>query len=175
MPKIERSRGAEWIIPVLDQYEGPLLRYAARLVGDLDAARDVVQDAFLKLCSEDPAVLRDHVAPWLFAVCRNRAMDLFRKEQRMNPLEDAQLEVLESEDPSPSETLERQETNHSVMAALGRLPKHQQEAIRLKFQEGLSYREISQVTGHSISHVGVLIHTGMKTIRERLAHLAAEA
>jgi RNA polymerase sigma-70 factor (ECF subfamily) len=38
----------------------------------------------------------------------------------------------------------------------------------LKFQGGLSYREISRVTGLTVSHVGVLIHTGLKSIRTKL-------
>jgi RNA polymerase sigma-70 factor (ECF subfamily) len=50
-----------------------------------------------------------------------------------------------------------------------RLPANQQEVIRLKFQSGLSYREISRVTGLTVSHVGVLIHTGLKSIRIKLS------
>ena len=53
--------------------------------------------------------------------------------------------------------------------ALGTLPAKEREVIHLKFREGMSYREISAVTGHSLSHVGVLIHTGMKRLRGRLA------
>ena len=55
------------------------------------------------------------------------------------------------------------------MDALTRIPPPQEEVIRLKFQEGLTYREISQVTGHSVSNVGYLIHTGLKAIRTVLA------
>ena len=43
------------------------------------------------------------------------------------------------------------------------------EVIRLKFQSGFSYREISRISGHSVSNVGFLIHTGLKTIRRRMA------
>lgn len=168
-------RQAEWVREVLDRYEGPLIRYATRLTGDVDAARDVVQDAFLRLCSENPETVRDRVAPWLFTVCRNRVFDAFRKEKRMNPLDDSAMDVLESPLPSPSENFAQCETESRVLAALDHLPKKQQEVIRLKFQEGFSYREISDITGHSISHVGVLIHTGMKALREGLADLSASA
>jgi RNA polymerase sigma-70 factor (ECF subfamily) len=47
------------------------------------------------------------------------------------------------------------------------LPKNQQEVIRLKFQHGLSYKEISTVTNLSVTNVGFLIHTGLKVLRER--------
>jgi RNA polymerase sigma-70 factor (ECF subfamily) len=41
--------------------------------------------------------------------------------------------------------------------------------LYLKFQQGLSYKEIGKVTGHSVSNVGFLIHTGMKTLRGKVA------
>ena len=40
--------------------------------------------------------------------------------------------------------------------------------IRLKFQHGLSYKQIAEVTQLSVSNVGFLIHTGLKALRERL-------
>ena len=44
----------QWVLAVLDRYEAPLVRYAARLLGDGDSAREAVQHAFLQLC-ERPA------------------------------------------------------------------------------------------------------------------------
>jgi RNA polymerase sigma-70 factor (ECF subfamily) len=49
------------------------------------------------------------------------------------------------------------------------LPRNQQECIRLKFQSGLSYKQISDVTNLTATNVGFLIHTGLKTLRQRLA------
>ena len=54
---------------ILDRYERPLLQYAARLTGDTDRARDVVQETFIRLCAADRAGVEDHVAAWLFTVC----------------------------------------------------------------------------------------------------------
>ena len=48
------------------------------------------------------------------------------------------------------------------------LPANQQEVIRLKFQHGLSYKQIAEVTQLSVSNVGFLIHAGLKTLRQRL-------
>lgn len=174
MRKDDQPHRAEWIRSLLDRFEGPLVRYASRLLGDIDRARDVVQDTFLKLCSEDPSKIGDHAGPWLFTVCRNRALDVFRKEKRMNPLDEEHIAVLESDQMNPAEAFEQQETTSHVLLVLNRLPRRQQEAIRLKFQEGLSYKEISQITGDSVTNVGFLIHTGMKTIRERLAQAPAK-
>ena len=68
----------EWVLAALDQFEGRLTRYAQRLLGDLDRARDVVQFVFLRLCDQSPEEIDDRLAQWLYTVCRNQAMDLLR-------------------------------------------------------------------------------------------------
>jgi len=162
-----RAGGAQWIVSALSRYEGPLLRYASRLLGDIDRARDVVQDTFLKLCREDPARLDGHLAQWLFTVCRNRALDIQRKEGRVEPLDERALDEQPSPAPSPARLLEDREDLRAVLRALATLPASQQEVLRLKFQAGLSYQEIATVTGLSVNHVGVLLHNGIRTMRER--------
>ena len=60
-----------------------------------------------------------------------------------------------------------------VLRLLEELPPRQREVIRLKFHGGLSYRQIGEVMGLTVSHVGVLIHTALKTIRASLDSAAA--
>jgi len=166
----------EWVRAAVDRFERPLTLYAARLLGDAEGARDVVQDTFLKLCGQPRAQVEPHLAEWLFTVCRNRALDVLRKEGRMSRLRDEQ--VRDHPDPvaAPPEVLERREEASRVLRLLEDLPPSQREVIRLKFQNGFSYKEISNISGHSVSNVGFLIHTGLKTIRGRLGvHRAAPA
>lgn len=87
----------------------------------------------------------------------------------MTTLTEPQAQDLASRDRGPAATLERQEALGQATAILAGLPANQQEVIRLKVLDGLSYREISGVTGLSVSNVGFLIHQGIKTIREQLA------
>jgi RNA polymerase sigma factor (sigma-70 family) len=145
-----------------------LIHYAAQITGDLDRARDVVQDTFVRLCAKEPKQLEDCLAPWLFTVCRNRALDLKRKESRMSPLEQIEAEACESPGLSPSAEAEQRESTGEVLRMLSTLPANQQEVVRLKFQAGLSYQEISRVTNLTVTNVGFLIHTAIKTIRQRL-------
>lgn len=159
---------ADWLGQVTDQYSGPLVRYAATITGDVDRARDVVQDTLVRLCAEDRARVESHLAEWLFTVCRRRALDTLRKEQRMKPLNETELAACASPEPSPAAVAERRDTHGRVLAVLAGLPKNQQEVVRLKFQNGLSYEEISRVTDLTVSHVGFLIHTAIKTLRRRL-------
>ncbi len=83
----------------MERFERPLVAYAARITGDVESGRDVVQDAFLRLCHEGPGV-RDHLAQWLYTVCRNRALDIRRKEHRMTPLTEAATQQCEGREPA---------------------------------------------------------------------------
>jgi len=158
----------EWIRAAMDAYQGRLVRYAARITGDLDSARDVVQDTFLRLCREDPDKTRDHLAAWLFRVCRNRAIDVRRKEGPLMPLDEEIVTRLEPTVPDASAELDAGEGTRRMLALLAQLPASQEEVLRLRFQENLSYKEIGAVTGRSVSHVGVLIHEGLKALRLKL-------
>ena len=163
------SVNADWIRSILDMYEGPLVRYAAGIVGDIERARDVVQDTFLRLCREkDLRGIVNHLAPWLFTVCRNRAFDIRRKEQRMQSMNEDEptVQLPQRSSFGAPERLEREEALGQVLKILGTLPERQQEVIRLKFQHELSYKEISRITGLTVTNVGFLIHTGLKAIRE---------
>lgn len=171
MHRDEYSDQMEWMRSALAEHEGPLLRYAVRLTGNLERARDVVQDTFLRLCREHPERLNSHLPAWLFTVCRNRALDLLRKESRLTTLTDADLAAHPSPEPTPATAAADREAEADVFRALGDLPANQQEVIRLKFQNGFSYREISRVTKLSETNVGFLIHTGLKTMRQRVRAL----
>ena len=160
---------AAWVRSAVERFEGPLTLYASRLLGDAEAARDVVQDTFLRLCGQDRAQLDGRLAEWLFTVCRNRSLDVLRKESRMTQLSPEQVQVRTSPDPGPPAVLEAREATARVLDLLESLPKNQREVIRLKFQNGFSYQEIARISGHSVGNVGYLIHVGLKTIRGQLA------
>src|SRR6185436_1188548 len=118
---------------LLDRFQGPLIRYAFQITGDLERARDVVQDTFLQLCSENRASLNGHLEQWLYTVCRNRALDVRRKEGRMNPITETTAEPI-SDRPDALVSLQQTERFQSALKILETLPVSQQEVIRLKFQ-----------------------------------------
>jgi len=147
-------------------FEGPLTGYAAGLLGgDWDRARDVVQDTFIKLHRQDPEMIQGRLKSWLYTVCRNRSIDVLRKENPMLSSAGEAFENLNDSALDPSRAMEERERHAEVMTFLDRLPENQREVIRLKFQGDLSYKEISDVTGLSVSNVGFLIHTGIKRLR----------
>jgi len=76
--------------------------------------------------------------------------------------------------PDPADLAETGDSAAGVMRVVERLPENQKEAIVLKFGHGLSYKEIAEVMGQSVSNVGVLIHTGLKAVRERMGVVVAK-
>lgn len=161
---------AEWIRAAVERYEAPLTAYAAHVLGgDVERARDVVQEAFLRLIGQDRQKVTPHLTEWLYTVCRNQAIDVRRKQRRMEFLNDADADSATSAAPEPSARAEIDDSMSHVLRSLRQLPRNQQECIRLKFQGGLSYKQISDVTNLTVTNVGFLIHTGLKTLRQRLA------
>lgn len=161
---------SNWIRAALERHERQLMQYATRLLdGDLDRARDVVQETFLRLCNQRRGDVEQHLTEWLYRVCRNQAFDVRRKESRMSTLSEDHHASSTDASASPAATMERQDELGRVLGCLTRLPDKQQEVLRLKFQHGLSYQEIARVTEESIGNVGWLIHEGIKGLRRRLA------
>ena len=162
----DTSDKGRWIRSAVEAYEGQLVRYAARITGDVERGRDVVQDAFLRLWREDRAKVDGHLAEWLYTVCRNRALDVKRKRMQSLPVDQAAKQP--SGEPDQTIAAEERDTAEHVRRLLETLPENQQEVLRLKFQAGLSYREISRVTELSVSNVGYLIHTAIRRLRDKL-------
>jgi len=159
----------EWVVAVAKRLERALSAYVRRLLGQLGdrRAQDVVQEAFLRLCKQSQAEIEPHLAPWLYAVSRRIALDILRKENRMTALSEAV--ELPSTGNGPSEMVEADDLSRAVLERLAGFPPNQQEAVRLKFLQQFSYREIAEVMDLSESNVGVLIHTAIKKLRQTFA------
>ncbi len=167
----ESNDRTEWVRQAVATHQRSLIRYVISLTGDSEAAQDIAQETFMRLCSQSKEALESHLGAWLFTVARNRALDYLRKGDRVSSLTDAQLESRREESPNPADALETRETVNNVIALIDRLPKNQREVVRLKFQNQLSYQEISEVTTLSIGNVGFLLHTALRTLRHQLAQL----
>lgn len=154
----------------MELHESSLIAYACSILhGDEDRARDVVQDTLLKLYLADPVRVSENLKAWLYAVCRNRAFDVLRKDNRMVFSDEQTLDWLDEWQPEPGEEgSSREEQLEQVWAVMDQLPPNQREVIRLKFQHDLSYKEISSVTNLSVTNVGFLLHTGIKRLRKLL-------
>jgi RNA polymerase sigma-70 factor (ECF subfamily) len=154
------------ITEALDRYERVLVSYAKEITGDLESARDAVQETFLRLSRQDVVALEPRLRPWLFLVCRNCALDHRRKVVRFRaePIEDDEWL---SEEPSPPMHAIAAEDAGRLRELVAALPRQQRELIKLKFEAGLSYKEMAEALRTSVSTVGVQLHDAIKTLRRQ--------
>ncbi len=157
-----------WLTEILEAHERRLVLYAARITGDIDLARDVVQETFLKLIRKDRQELDGKLPQWLYTVCRHQAIDVKRKEGRMQTSAEVESLARSRCSTDPLVAVERSERTTQAQALVAALPDKQQEAIRLRFTHGLSYKQIADVMETTVNNVGVLIHTAVKSLRGKL-------
>ncbi|MBN2508086.1 MAG: RNA polymerase sigma factor [Verrucomicrobia bacterium] len=166
---------AESIEALFHALESPLLGYAFRLLQDAAAAEDIVQDAFLKLHAQFDAVREPR--RWLYRTVHNQALNHRRHAAKVVPLHpEGESGECASPGPDPAdaqplpdEQIARWEEIGQVRLSLEALDERSRELIRLKFNDELSYQEISQRTGLKTGYVGYLLHHALKTIAAELA------
>ena len=157
----------------MSDFEIPLTKYAVSILGDLEQARDVVQDTFLKLYKQDPEKVRQKVKSWLFTVCRNHCYDLIKRNRKTSNLEEDEISYIASSEDNPFQVISflesREEIDEKIKilySLIEELPSRQREVMRLKFQANLSYKEIAETIGISTSNVGFVMHSALKKLRE---------
>ena len=157
----------------MSDFEIPLTKYAVSIIGDLEQARDVVQDTFLKLYKQDPEKVRQKVKSWLFTVCRNHCYDLIKRNRKTSNLEEDEISYIASSEDNPFQVISflegREEIDEKIKilySLIEELPSRQREVMRLKFQANLSYKEIAETIGISTSNVGFVMHSALKKLRE---------
>lgn len=166
---IKQPSHRQWVLAALEEFECRLVRFAARLLlGDEDAARDVVQHTFLRLCDQSRDEIGGRLAAWLFTVCRNRALDALRIRGREKPLTDET--PTNGDGPicrrelEPAEIVQQRELGQIIQRLVRELPAAQREALDL-WSEGFTYREIAEIIDKQEGHVRVLVHRGLKSLR----------
>ena len=152
--------------------ESPLLAYAMRLVGGLEVAEDIVQEAFMRLHTQFDDVREPK--KWLYRTVHNLALNQLRQGKKvvaMPTAAEGEGEGAQTADPEPlpDEQIARLEGIGLVRLSLETLDKRSRELVRLKFNEGLSYKEIAGKTGLTVSHVGYLLHHAIKAVADELA------
>jgi RNA polymerase sigma-70 factor (ECF subfamily) len=163
----------ETIEELFTALEAPLLSYALRLAGEPGLAEDVVQEAFMKLHAQFEQVREPQ--RWLYRTVHNLALNQRRQSAKIisldRPAEDGTPANTDATDPMPmpDEQIARWEGIGLVRLSLEILDERSRELIRLKFNEDLSYKEISERTGLKTGHVGYLLHHALKAIADELA------
>jgi len=160
------------------RFERPILSLIQRMVHDPALAEDLAQETFVKayrkLDSFDP---ERQLSSWLFKIAHNTTLDhLRRKHPRTVPLEagggedggDAWEVMPAPEEEAPDRRAERSELASGIGAALARMRPKYREVLLLRFQHGLSYEEIAEVTGVRLGTVKIQLHRARKQLAAEL-------
>jgi RNA polymerase sigma-70 factor, ECF subfamily len=153
------------------RYQDSLFRHASAMVGDADAAADLVQDSLVKAYTRLATCHdRERFPAWLFRILRNRCKDwLKNRRQHTVTLNDDAAAAPSGDDPGLS--LERTELGRVVDDALQRLPEAQREAFLLKHVEGLSYEEMAERLDTGISALKMRVMRAREAMQEMLRDL----
>ena len=164
---------------LVDKYKQPVINLAYRMLRDLTEAEDLAQNVFVQVYkAADRYQVNSKFSTWLFTIARNFSLNEIRRRSRHptesldapHPeLEDRPLHQFEDKKTfSPPESLLHVELEDKIQAAVAELPENQRLAILLCRQNELSYEDIAQVLGCSLSATKSLIHRGRETLKEKL-------
>ena len=154
-------------------YYDEIRTYAIRLTGDRAWADDLVQETYLRFLQINTDIQPGSHRAWLYRTARNLFIDQFRRQKRARKIKDVMKsdilpELNQQRSSQPHHALEQEESYGEVFDAVDLLPVRQREVILLKFQQGLSYDEISQITGDTKTTIGWLLHEAITKLRKKL-------
>jgi RNA polymerase sigma factor (sigma-70 family) len=162
MESNQTQQGREGESVGIGELRGQLIFYAMRYVNHSETAEDLVQEAFLRLSRSDAI---EFPKSWLYTTVRNLSLNYLRDRKQTVAFE----EKMHTEDgawgETPSAALEHLQRVEDLRGWMDRLPDRQQRLLRLKFEEGLSYRQISQRTGLSVTNVGYILCQAIRSLQ----------
>ena len=157
---------------ILYKYWSALARYAFRLLDDMDAARDVSQEVFIRLWNGRAALRRGSLRSYLFQMAHNLAVDEIRKRQRRDRWRTNRALEADQALGDLSEVVERDELSMAVTSAINALPARRREVFTLAYVDQFSYHEIAAVMGISPATVKNHMAAALSQLRDALrSHL----
>lgn len=161
---------------LVEQYQVPVRNICAGIVKDRHEAEDLAQEVFVEVFKSIRNFRGDsRLSTWIYRVAVNKSLNHKRKKNRqkwLKPVEDffTGERATESGDPGshPSYPLENQQRSQHLYKAMDALPENQRIAFVLNKYDELSYKEISEVMGISLSGVESLIHRAKVNLQKKL-------
>ena len=142
-----------------------ICRYAARLLSDPEAGKDIAQEVSLRFEQQRESIKQPQA--WAYKTARNLVIDRYRQSHKATaPLPDDLPADATRFDPAI--LAERKEITTMIQQKINDLSPRHREVLRLKFQEGLKYAEIAEIIGESVATVGWLLHEAIAMLRQKL-------
>jgi RNA polymerase sigma-70 factor, ECF subfamily len=164
---------------LVDKYKQPVINIIARTLHDLTEAEDLAQNVFVQVYkSAGRYEASAKFSTWLFTIARNLCLNEIRRRSR-HPADSMDVTLTPDDDQparqyedmkvfSPTDTLLQGELEEKILEAVHDLPENQRTAILLCRQDELSYEDIAEVLGTSVSATKSLIHRGRETLKQKL-------
>ncbi len=155
--------------PLIKLYRQRILSYLFKLCGNKDLTEDLFQETLIKIWRglknyKD----QNKFSSWIFSIAHNTAMD----KLRMNNREKDIYEISDMEFPSsasdPYSELVGSETGEIISRAVDRLSLKQREVFLLRIHGGMTFKEISEITGESLNTVLSHMNYSVKKLRKML-------
>jgi RNA polymerase sigma-70 factor (ECF subfamily) len=150
---------------LIERYQGPLWRYVRRVAPDEDAAREVTQDAWLRVIRgigrlRDP----DRLRPWLFGIARRALMDRLRDQYARAVETDCDVTEIPARVDSALPELQLQQVERELAA----LPIVEREVLTLFYLKELSLGEVAEVLNLPVGTVKSRLFRARQMLRGEL-------
>jgi len=166
-----RESGADAIQDAFAQYQGELLGTLYYLVGNVEDARDALQEAFIKCWRHQEQVAEvQNLKAWIFRVALNTGRDLRQTawRRKRQPLPEGES-MMESRSETPELVAERNEQVERLRGAIKLLRPEEQEVFLLRQNGQLKYEEIAASVGIPLGTVKTRMRLALTKLREILA------
>lgn len=158
------------VLPVKNK----LFRFAFRLLGSSEEAKDVVQEVFIKVWNgRDQMASIDNMEAWCMRITRNLSLDKIRSRQRKatDPIEE-NFDV-QNDSRTPYEATENSENMQRISQLIASLPEKQRQVMHLRDVEGYSYNEICEILELDMNQVKVNLFRARNAVREKFIKINA--
>jgi RNA polymerase sigma factor, sigma-70 family len=143
-----------------------LLRYALRILGDVEEAEDIIQEVYLKLWRMRGELQSyDSIIALSSRITKNLCINQLRVRGRLQESFD-DLVVMD-EETEPDVRLEQKDSVEHVMRLIDCLPKLQQAILRMRHVDGYEIEEIAQLTGSNAEAIRMNLSRARKKIKEQ--------
>ncbi|MEJ0032327.1 MAG: sigma-70 family RNA polymerase sigma factor [Bacteroidota bacterium] len=151
-----------------------LFRFAFRLLGSSEEAKDVVQEVFIKVWNgRDQMASIDNMEAWCMRITRNLSLDKIRARQRKatDPIEESF--DIQNDSRTPYEATENSENMQRISELIASLPEKQRQVMHLRDIEGYSYNEICEILELDMNQVKVNLFRARNAVREKFIKINA--
>jgi RNA polymerase sigma factor (sigma-70 family) len=168
---IERKdyRGA---VALLMRHHGTeVYRFCLGLLGDADAAQDLLQSVFIQAFQALPTyVPRSTLRAWLYGIARHRCLDALKGSRRWTRLVEATGELPEAADSAPGSDarLAAADLRAALESCLDQIPAKARECLIMRYRSQLSYEEIASVCEEQIGTLRARVARALPLLRKCL-------